>query len=345
MILLINNSHKIALIIIYYPCKFMLNTKINDIELNSCIYNASGCLCTTSEDLNTLFDANGNGAVISKSNTLEEREGNPKPRWYFGDNFSINSMGVPNLGYKFYTKYTHPELSNGNKLYIQSIIPFSIDDMETILSHINDHINNHMENFSGRKRIVEINLSCPNIIKKKIVGYDFDTFKEYLDSILEYDTSNLVLGIKLPPYDELWKYDIVCDIIRSCRKIKFVTCINSIVNGLVVDVDKESVVIKPKEGLGGIGGSPTLPQALANVNNFYKRLGNDIDIIGCGGVMNGEDVFRHILCGASAVQIGTKLMIEGPQVFERISKELLSIMGDKGYNEINDFKGKLNYIE
>ena len=48
-----------------------------------------------------------------------------------------------------------------------------------------------------------------------------------------------------------------------------------------------------------------------------------------------------ILCGATAVQVGTCHWTEGPKCFDRISKELEDIMNSKGYNSIDEFKNKL----
>jgi len=48
-----------------------------------------------------------------------------------------------------------------------------------------------------------------------------------------------------------------------------------------------------------------------------------------------------ILCGASAVQIGTCHWTEGPKCFNRIYAELSNLMKSKGYTTINDFKGQL----
>ena len=59
-----------------------------------------------------------------------------------------------------------------------------------------------------------------------------------------------------------------------------------------------------------------------------------VNIIGCCGIQSGMDIFEFILSGASAVQVGTQLLREGPICFNRLEKE-------KGYREINDFKGKL----
>ena len=56
------------------------------------------------------------------------------------------------------------------------------------------------------------------------------------------------------------------------------------------------------------------------------------------------DAFEHILCGASAVQIGTQFMREDGGCFERIENELKDIMKIKGYTCLEDFKGKLKDI-
>ena len=111
---------------------------------------------------------------------------------------------------------------------------------------------------------------------------------------------------------------------------------------LDVDLDTKSGLIEPKNGLGGIGGDYCKPIALANVRQFYNLL--NIPIIGCGGIKNGTDIFEHILAGASAVQIGTQLVKEGPKCFARLEKELINIMSTKGYHNINEFKGKLRVV-
>jgi len=199
---------------------------------------------------------------------------------------------------------------------------------------------NHLCNKS-KKYLIELNLSCPNIINKSIVAYDYELLKKYLDIVDNLDTNNLTIGLKLPPYHQEQDFNIVSEIIDKYDKIKFVVCINSVVNGLLVDFETETTKINPKNGLGGIGGVYCKPTALANVHNFYKRLGHKINIIGCGGVITGLDVFEMLLVGASAVQVGTQLMKQGIDIFNTLKKELCDIMIKKGYLEINEFMGKL----
>ena len=165
--------------------------------------------------------------------------------------------------------------------------------MVLILNTIKDKIEKSNKNYY----IIEINLSCPNLYNKSIVAYDYKIFENYLKIINKYRSFKLIIGLKLPPYYLPHEFDTVADIIKKYKCIKFITCINSIVNGLLVNWQTEKTLIYPKDGLGGIGGIYCKPTALSNVYNFYKRLGDDVSIIGCGGIMNGTDVFEMILCG------------------------------------------------
>ena len=67
----------------------------------------------TTEDLEEL-KASQAGAYITKSSTLEKREGNPLPRYVDLELGSINSMGLPNLGFDYYLDYV---LKSANLLF------------------------------------------------------------------------------------------------------------------------------------------------------------------------------------------------------------------------------------
>jgi dihydroorotate dehydrogenase (fumarate) len=188
---------------------------------------------------------------------------------------------------------------------------------------------------------VELNLSCPNVPNKPQTGYDFEQVRRVLDTIFEFNA--IPLGVKLPPYFDFVHFQEVADILNK-YPLAFVTCINSIGNGLVIDAESETVVIKPKGGFGGLGGDIVKPTALANVRMFRQLLNTDIQLVGCGGVRTGKDVFEHILCGADVVQVGTQLMQEGVSVFARLNAELQEVMQQKGYTSIADFKGKLKTL-
>ena len=153
--------------------------------------------------------------------------------------------------------------------------------------------------------LLEINLSCPNLPGKPQIGYDFDQLEETLRVISDMTDTLPPWGVKLPPYLDPVFFGEVSDRLLSSR-VSFLTSINSIGNALWIDPLTQQSCIAPKKGLGGLGGRYVKPTALANVFQFYRHVGHHIDIVGCGGVTTGTDVWEHILAGASAVQVGTQ---------------------------------------
>lgn len=293
--------------------------------------NASGVHCMTTTELVELEQSNA-GAFITKSCTLNERAGNPEPRYFDVPLGSINSMGLPNRGFDYYLDYALNYEKQQTQPLFFSIAGMSAAENLEMLTLI------EKSDFQG---ITELNLSCPNVPGKPQLSYDFEATEDLLQQVFARFTKPL--GIKLPPYFDLAHFDQMAEILNQFP-LTYVNSINSIGNGLYIDPQKEAVVIKPKEGFGGLGGEYVKPTALANVRAFYTRLKPEIKIIGTGGIRNGQDAFEHLLCGATMLQIGTELHKEGPKIFDRITKELEQIMTEKGYRTIDEFRGKLKTI-
>ncbi len=66
------------------------------------------------------------------------------------------------------------------------------------------------------------------------------------------------------------------------------------------------------------------------------------DIAAARGIHTSEGVIKQILAGACAVQICSTLYINGLETIGRILEEISAWMERKGFNTINDFKGKLS---
>ena len=309
---------------------------LGEVQLDSCISNASGPRCTDFDELKEI-DKSRSCLVLSKSATLEFRQGNPEPRYWDDDWGSINSMGLPNNGINYYLSLT----SQIRKPYFISVNGLTYEDTIEIISRIM----NRSDFIQG----IEINLSCPNIIGKGQLAYNPNMMRKYLSGIfnkLNLKKTNFAIGVKLPPYFDFCQFEDTAKVLIE-YPLDFITCINSIGNGLIIDGESESALIKPKNGFGGIGGKYVKPTGLANVRKFYEifeSYGSKIKIIGCGGIENGMDAFEYILCGAEMVQIGTQYYKEGKKCFRRIEKELAEIMERKGYTNLNEFRGKLKTI-
>ncbi|HFI0304616.1 TPA: dihydroorotate oxidase [Streptococcus suis] len=306
-------------------------TTLGGFSFDNCLMNAAGVWCMTKEELDGVKNSAA-GTFVTKTATLEYRAGNSEPRYKNVPLGSINSMGLPNQGLDYYLDYLlELQEEEPERTFVLSLVGMSPDEIHTILKKVQD---------SAFQGLVELNLSCPNVPGKPQIAYDFETTETILREVFAYFTKPL--GIKLPPYFDIVHFDQAAAIFNQFP-LKFVNCVNSIGNGLYIE--DESVIIKPKNGFGGIGGEYIKPTALANVHAFYQRLKPEIQIVGTGGVLTGRDAFEHILCGASMVQIGTTLQKEGLAAFDRITQELRDIMAEKGYETIEDFRGKLHHLD
>lgn len=310
--------------------KVDISTKIAGLDFQTCILNTSGPADVTLSELEIIAKSQSS-AVTMKSCTLEPRKGNPEPRYADLEFGSINSMGLPNLGYKAYIKFSKILKKKYKKPLIASISGMTLKDNVTIFKAFNN----------SPVDLIEFNPGSPNTIGKPIVGYDVAEMDRLLEAVSK--VCKKPFGVKLPPYFDLIHFEQIVDIIRK-YPVEFVTCVNSIGNGLAIDPYKERPLIKPKGGLGGIGGKYIKYTALANVRRFYELFNGKIQIIGVGGVYSGIDAFEFILAGASAVQIGTAYLQKGPKIFSEIQNELREFMQRKGYIKLSDFRGKLKTL-
>ncbi|HYM37983.1 MAG TPA: dihydroorotate oxidase [Nitrospiraceae bacterium] len=306
-----------------------LSVTIAGVRFPTCMMNAAGALCVTWEELEALGRSH-TGAIVTKSMTLEPRQGNPEPRYHGFPGGSINSMGLPNLGYRAYAELI-PKLKQFGKPVVASVAGLCEDDFITIATVIN----------ASAPDLIEVNLSCPNIPGKPQIGYDLEASERLMKRVRKVVT--VPMGVKLPPYFDPAHHEQTARVIERVG-VDFLSLINSVGNGLVVDPERETVAIKPKGGFGGLGGPLIKPVALANVRAFWKLFKGRLPIIGTGGVVSGGDIFEHLLCGATAVQVGTVLVEEGVGVFDRLQAELAAVLDKKGYASPMACVGKLKEL-
>jgi len=304
-------------------------TKIAGVEFESYVCNASGPLDASIKELESIGNS-GSSAVVMKSCTIEPRAGNPEPRYARLPFGSIQSMGLPNLGYKKHVSFAS-RLKKYNKPIVASVAGFSVEEYKKMVRAFQQ----------SDVDLIEVNLSCPNIVGKAQVAYDLSQTERVLSAIS--NAGKKPLGLKLPPFYDSVHHKQMAELIIK-YEISFITCINSVGNTLVIDPITEMPVIKPKSGFGGLSGDYIKPIALANVRAFYELLGSKVSIFGVGGINTGTDAFEFLLAGADAVQVATVFEKEGPNCFERINSELEEILQKKNYGSIEEVRGALKYL-
>ena len=272
--------------------------KIGSVIFEHPILNASGCWTGTEEQIIELKN-NSLSAVVSKTCSIFSKKGNPECNYYKLENVNIhfNSKGLPNKGYSYYK-----DISNkfDNKPFILSIAYDLEENMALILKDYDKSI--------SETKLVEINMSCPNI-EKKIPGYHLILMQKLIIFIFKLKLKNIEFGLKLPPYFEI---DMMNNIIACLNEsydvcycgfnpIKYILLSNSIPN--VFPLLNGSPVLA--KFYGGLSGKMNKYIAIGNVHFFSQSLNKNIKIIGCGGIETVEDIEDYLHCGAHFVQLGS----------------------------------------
>mmetsp|Transcript_4137 Transcript_4137/g.8686 ORF Transcript_4137/g.8686 Transcript_4137/m.8686 type:complete len:388 (+) Transcript_4137:144-1307(+) len=324
-----------------------ISVTLAGVPLTSCVYNASGPRTGSSAAMSKIAKS-ASGGVLAKSATIASQKGNDLPRTWHEDNgkASLNSEGLPNSGIDYYIDPQTISETMGEspaKPYMVSISGKNIADNLQMLQKISSTIESGSVNIAA----VELNLACPNIVGKPTIGYDFEQMEDVMKQVASLPCFSgskplFPLGVKMPPYFDRPHFEMAAAILNKYKHIvSYAASINTIGNALAIDYHAEMPVIRAKGGFAGLSGPAVKYTALANVKQMRELLDNSIDVVGAGGVQTGRDAFEMILCGATAVQVGTCHWTEGPGCFDRICDELKAIMKDKGYGNVEDFRGKL----
>ncbi len=69
----------------------------------------------------------------------------------------------------------------------------------------------------------------------------------------------------------------------------------------------------------------------------------DTDIAASGGIGSGSDIIKHLLAGASAVQICTLFYQKGLEEIQGLLHEMESWMQEHGHQNLKDFQGELSF--
>ncbi len=106
--------------------------------------------------------------------------------------------------------------------------------------------------------------------------------------------------------------------------------------GLAIDWRRRRPILGA--GFGGLSGPAIKPLALRAVWQVARAV--RIPIIGVGGIASIDDVMDYLVCGASAVQVGTANFYD-PGVAERLVDQLERLMEAEGWNDLREVIGTL----
>tara|TARA_B100000579_G_scaffold183013_1_gene149143 strand:- start:783 stop:1694 length:912 start_codon:yes stop_codon:yes gene_type:complete len=302
----------------------MIKVKIKNFEFNSPIIAASGTF-GYGDEVDKFIDLSKIGCVITKSITLEPRQGNLSPRIYESKSGMINAIGLANVGVDKFCSEKLPLLNNINTNFIVSIAGSKLQDYIDVM--------NKLELSTGKHIGYEINISCPNV---KQGGMEFGIDKSVtLDLVSKLrELTDKLLIIKLSP-----NVTSIEDIALAAEEggADAVSAINTFV-GMGIDYKTGKMNLSTK--FGGVSGPAIKPLALAKVHKIYNKI--NIPIIGMGGISSYKDIIEFIRVGATMIQVGT-LNYRDPLIISNMSSKLEIFFKDNKINSITNLIG--NYYD
>lgn len=298
-----------------------LSVKIAGVEFSNPVLVASGTF-GYGEEYESLVDLNKLGGIVTKSITLEPREGHPPPRTFETPCGMLNAIGLANVGVERFIREKLPFLKSLETRIIVNVAGSTVGEYEEVVKRLNRVKGIDM---------LEINISCPNVKEGGIAfGSKAKSAYDCIKAVKE--NSSYPIIAKLSPN--------VTDIVEVALAVQkagadAISLINTLV-GMAVDVEKRRPVLA--NITGGLSGPAIKPVALAMVWKVAKAV--KVPVIGLGGIMNTQDALEFILAGASMIQVGTANFVD-PQTSIRIVNGLSEYCKKKKIKKISDLVGKL----
>jgi dihydroorotate dehydrogenase (NAD+) catalytic subunit len=247
-------------------------------------------------------------AFVSKTVTLEPRQGNPPPRLWEVAGGLMNSIGLPNKGLAGYLEHDLPILADLPVPLIVNVMGFSREEVARLV-----------EAFAECREVsaLELNVSCPNVETGLVMGADPDETARLVNRVRPLTGKPLI--VKLTPNAS----DVpAVAVAAQDAGADAVSLINTL-RGMALDPGTGT----PWLGgvTGGVSGPAVRPIALAQVHAVAQAV--DIPVIGMGGVQSGQDALDLMLAGATLVAVGTE-SFRDPAAGLRVSSELAELLAN-----------------
>lgn len=310
----------------------MLNTSIDGLKLDNPVMVGAGW-DKQGRAIKALYQL-GFSAIEVGTVLEKEQYGNAKPR-----QFMVSSgVALNRLGFNFVGGVD--EVAKSLKKYKKDKIPIGISiGINNTVKH--EHAaEKHAIVASKMIRIASyftINVSSPNTKNlRKLQGKNhLSTIVKAVQKEIKSSNRKIPLFVKIAPDLPLEEINDVIDVVQK-NKCAGIVATNTTINKRI------KAKYKKQNEQGGISGDDKDFRKMSTdtIRHIRKKTKGKIDIIGVGGVKDGQTALEKILAGASAIQVVTAIRGEGPQVAEKINREIVDWMNQNKVKAINEIIGK-----
>lgn len=188
---------------------------------------------------------------------------------------------------------------------------------------------------------LELNFGCPHGMSERGMGSAVGQVPEYAERITSWvkEAARTPVIVKLTPN--------ISDIRQPARAAKrggadALSAINTInsITGIDLDTFEPRPKVDGKSTHGGYCGPAVKPIALNMVQQVMSDPEAVLPLSGIGGIGTWKDAVEFILLGAGNVQVCTAVMHYGYRIVEEMADGMLQWMSEKGFETIEDFRGR-----
>ena len=303
----------------------ILKTRIAGLEMANPVGLAAG-LDKNGEALDGLSRL-GFGAVECGSVTPRAQAGNPKPRLFrlSEDRAIINRMGFNNEGLEpFAARLAH----RPKRTAIGANLGANKDTEDKAADYVAG-----LKRLAGLADYFTINISSPNT-----PGLRALQGREALDDLLgriheARPTDGAPVFLKIAP-------DLIGEEIGMIVEASLAHQIDALIVSNTT-LERPSTLKSSHAGeAGGLSGAPLKPFAQKALEAAAEAAAGRLPLIAVGGIESGADAYARIRAGASAVQIYSALIYDGPGLVGVIKRDLAARLRAEGFAHISEAVGR-----
>ncbi len=302
-----------------------LSVNIGGLTMTNPIALASGT-AGYGPELSHAMDMGVLGGFVTKGIAVTPWEGNAPPRIAETSSGMLNAIGLQNVGLETFLKHKTPYLralrEQGVRVIV-NVIGKTVEEYHEVAKGLRD---------CDAIDALELNISCPNI-KEGGIAFGTDCVAAGEVTAATVDGSDKPVWVKLSPnVSDIASMGVACEENGAAAL--------SVINTLLgLSIDLESRRPRLSIGKGGLSGPAIKPVALRMTDEVSRAC--TIPVVGMGGIWTAQDALEFMVCGATAVQIGTANFVN-PKTAEQVVKGMRAWCAAHGIRSIGDIVGTLN---
>ncbi|MDQ3721188.1 MAG: dihydroorotate dehydrogenase [Actinomycetota bacterium] len=267
-----------------------MRTDLCGVELGGAVLNGSGtfdAIAARRAFGDALLERFPFDAFVSKTITLEPRQGNPPPRLWEAPAGLINSIGLPNKGLDGFLAADLPRLAELPVPLVVSVMGYTPHELGILAGRVAER---------EEVAMVELNVSCPNVESGLVMGADPSETARAVEAVRPLTQKPVI--VKLTPNAT---EPAAVAVAAESAGADALALLNTL-KGMALDPSTRLPWLGG--GSGGLSGPALRAVALEQVASVSSRVG--IPVVGMGGIASGADAADFLAAGAHVVGVGTE---------------------------------------